>query len=149
MIHSGSYSQVVDESKPIDTVPRWFDGIELSFVENLLWSRSASDPSDYHGIVGKEDDKIAITEVREGVTEIREVTWGTLRNLTMEYASALQAGGVGRGDRVVVVGANSIDTLVIWAATSWLGAVFSSNSTDMGVQAILQRTLQINPRVRL
>ncbi|KAI0840000.1 acetoacetyl-coenzyme A synthetase [Hypoxylon sp. FL0890] len=146
IIYTGSYTEVVDESKPIDAVPRWFVGVHLNWAENLLWSRSSQDPTDYHGKVGKEDTKIALTQVREGVTETRHVTWATLRRLVALYASALYAGGVRRSDRIVVVGSNSVETLVIFIATGWLGAIFSSSSTDMGVQGILQRTVQINPK---
>lgn len=132
----------------MDSIPRWFEGIHLSWVENLLWSRGPSDPPGHRGTVGKEDDRVAVTEVREGATEIRDVTWATLRRLSAKYATAMQSAGVRRGDRVVIVGANSLDTLLIFNAASWLGAMFSSSSTDMGVQGILQRTVQINPRVR-
>ncbi|CAJ2508203.1 Uu.00g093890.m01.CDS01 [Anthostomella pinea] len=146
LIHTGSYTKVVDESKPVDAIPRWYEGVSLSYVENLIWSRSAADPTQHRGTVGKEDSKVALTEVREGVTEVRDVTWATLRELSASYAAALYAGGVRRGDRIVVVGANSVETLVLFNATSWLGAMFSSSSTDMGVQGILQRTIQINPK---
>lgn len=148
IIHTGTYTRVVDESKPIDGIPHWFEGIHLNWAENILWSRKPGDPSNHHGKVGKEDSKIALTEVREGVTETRNVTWATLRKLATLYATALYANGVRRGDRIVVVGSNSVDTLVIFLATSWLGAIFSSSSTDMGVQGILQRTVQVDPKVR-
>ncbi|KAI0389900.1 acetoacetate-CoA ligase [Xylariaceae sp. FL0594] len=146
IVHSGSYTTVVDESKPIDSIPRWFDGVRLNWAENVLWSRSAADRPGHRGKEGKEDDKIALTEVREGVSEVRHVTWATLRKLCATYASALHTGGVRRGDRVVVVGANSVETLVIFLATTGLGAIFSSSSTDMGVQGILQRTVQVDPK---
>ncbi|ETS77143.1 hypothetical protein PFICI_11017 [Pestalotiopsis fici W106-1] len=146
IIHTGSIKRVVDESKLIDEVPRWFEGIQLSFAENILWSRRPIDPSDFHGTAGKEDDKVALTEVREGVSELRDVTWATLRQTAAQFASALHAAGVGRGDRIVVVGSNSVETLAVLLATSWVGAIFSSSSTDMGVSGILQRTVQINPR---
>ncbi|XXG99789.1 vacuolar protein sorting-associated protein 1 [Hypoxylon texense] len=145
-IHTGTYTGVVDESKPIDAIPRWFEGIYLNWTENLLWSRQPGDPTDHHGKVGKEDTKIALTEVREGVTETRHVTWVTLRKLATLYATALHAHGVRRGDRIVVVGSNSVETLVLFLATGWLGAIFSSSSTDMGVQGILQRTIQVDPK---
>ncbi|KAI0490831.1 acetoacetate-CoA ligase [Xylaria cf. heliscus] len=146
LIHVGSYSQVVDESKPIDSIPRWFEGVHLNWAENLLWSRSSTDPSDHRGREGKEDDKIALTEVREGVTELRHVTWATLRKISASYAAALYTAGVRRGDRVVIVGANSVETLAVLISTSWLGAMFASSSTDMGVQGILQRTVQVDPK---
>ncbi|KAI1169209.1 acetoacetate-CoA ligase [Nemania serpens] len=146
IIHSGSYTRVVDESKPVDSIPRWFEGVHLNWAENLLWSRSSTDPSDRRGKEHKEDDKIALTEVREGVTELRHVTWLTLRKLASVYAAALYTAGVRRGDRIVIVGANSVETLVVFLGTTWLGAIFSSSSTDMGVQGILQRTVQVNPK---
>lgn len=63
-------------------------------------------------------------------------------------AAAMYYGkGVRKGDRVVIVAANSIDTFIVWLATNWLGAIFSSSSTDMGVKGILQRTMQVNPKV--
>ncbi|ORY71180.1 acetoacetate-CoA ligase [Pseudomassariella vexata] len=146
LIHTGSFKQAVDETKPIDSVPRWFEGLQVSFAENLLWSRSVDDPIDHHGNVGKEDRKIAVTEVREGVSETRQLTWVMYRSLTAKYAAAMYKGGVRKGDRVVVIAANSIETLILFTATSWLGAIFSSGSTDMGTPGILQRTVQINPR---
>ncbi|KAK6834024.1 acetoacetate-CoA ligase [Apiospora arundinis] len=152
VIYTGTFRRAVDESSPIDSVPHWFEGVHLNFAENLLWSRSrtpgsgSNDPTDHHGTVGKEDAKIAVTEVREGVSETRQLTWFMFRKLTASYAAALHAGGVRKGDRVVIVAANSIETLIVFAATTWLGAIFSSSSTDMGVDGILQRTVQINPR---
>jgi acetoacetyl-CoA synthetase len=149
IIHTGTCTKVVDESRPIDGVPRWFEGIRLNWAENLLYSRTRSDPQNHHGKVGKEDAKIAVTEIREGNTEIRAITWGELRRRSAVVAAAMRARGVQKGDRIVLVGANSIDTLLVFTAASWLGALFSSSSTDMGVSGILQRTVQVNPKVYL
>lgn len=147
-IHSGDYTQVVDESATIDQVPRWFDGVRLNFAENVLYTRQAGDPQGHRSRLRKEDARIAITEVREGGSETRECSWGELRARAARLAAAMyHAKGVGRGDRVVVVAANSIETFVVWLATNWLGAIFSSSSTDMGVKGILQRTVQVDPKV--
>ncbi|KAK3373792.1 hypothetical protein B0T24DRAFT_624593 [Lasiosphaeria ovina] len=59
----------------------------------------------------------------------------------------MRARGVAKGDRVVVVASNSVETLLVWLATAWLGAIFSSSSTDMGVKGILQRAVQVNPKL--
>ncbi len=48
--------------------------------------------------------------------------------------SALRKRGVGKGDRVAVVGSNSVDTLVVFLATAGVGGIVSTNSTDMGVK---------------
>ncbi|EHA52412.1 hypothetical protein MCOR27_008405 [Pyricularia oryzae] len=146
-IHEGTHDQVVDFDAPIDSVPRWFEGVRLNWAENTLYSRDRGSAPGTRSLTSKEDDKIAVTEVREGASEIRDITWGELRRQTGELAAALAGRGVKRGDRVVIVGANSIETLLVWLATAWLGAIFSSSSTDMGVDGILQRTVQINPKV--
>ena len=149
LIYSGSYAKVVDENARIDLIPRWFDGVFMNFAENLLYKRASGSPTAHRGTIGKEDDKIALTEVREGATEIRDVSWGQLRRQVAQLASAMKEHGVGKGDRVVVVASNSVDTLKVFLAVTTLGGMFSSSSTDMGVQGVLQRVLQIAPKVCL
>lgn len=145
-IYEGSYTRVVDEAAPIDALPQWFEGIRLNMTENLLWTRGKPSEPWLRGTVGKEDEKVAVTEVREGGQEVRHVTWGELRRRTGELAGALKERGVKKGDRVVMVGGHSSSTLVVLLACMWLGALFSSSSTDMGVGGLLQRTVQIDPK---
>lgn len=147
LIYSGSYTKVVDESARIDAIPRWFNGVRMNFAENLLYSRDHGAPSSTRGKTGKEDGKIALTEVREGATEIRDISWRQLRKEAGELAAAMKVHGVGKGDRVVVVASNSVDTLKVFLAVTWLGGLFSSSSTDMGVKGVLQRALQVTPKV--
>ncbi|PQE28088.1 acetoacetate- ligase protein [Rutstroemia sp. NJR-2017a WRK4] len=146
LIYSGSYTKVVDENARIDSIPKWFEGINMNFAENMLYTRAPGAQSSERGTIGKEDDKIALTEVREGYTEVKNVTWGQLRKEVAELASAMKAHGVGKGDRVVIVASNSVDTLKVFMAVTSLGGLFSSSSTDMGVQGILQRALQVEPK---
>lgn len=147
VIYSGSYTRVVDESAPIEAVPHWFDGININIAENLLYSRQRTDPVDFHGTKGKEDAKVAVTEIREGGTEIRDVTWAQLRQEVAQLASAMKASNVKKGDRIAVVASNSYDTLKVFLATTTLGGQFSSSSTDMGTKGVLDRLLQIEPKV--
>lgn len=147
LIYSGSYTKVVDESARIDTIPRWFEGVHMNFAENMLYSRVPGAATSERGTIGKEDNKVAVVEVREGYTEVRDVTWGQLRKEAAVLASAMKARGVEKGDRVVVVASNSVDTLKVFLAVTWLGGLFSSSSTDMGVQGVLQRALQVTPKV--
>ncbi|KAH6879557.1 acetoacetate-CoA ligase, partial [Thelonectria olida] len=147
IIYTGFPSRVVDESADIDTVPRWFPGVNINWAENILYSRGAFDPTSHQGVVGKENDKIAFTEIREGNTHVRHFSWAALREDAGRLAAALHARGIRQGDRVVVVGSNSIHTLLVFLAAAWLGAIFSSASTDMGVDGILQRSVQIDPKL--
>lgn len=144
IIHEGTYECVVDETARIDSIPDWFSGIRLNFAENVLLT---SGPDGSITKVGKEDDKIAVTEVREGDAEPTvNLTWKELRSQTGRVMQALKAAGVKRGDRVAVVASNSIDTMTVFLATTALGALFSSTSTDTGVKGILDRLLQIDPK---
>ncbi|KAF5613643.1 acetoacetate ligase [Fusarium tjaetaba] len=156
LIHEGTYTQVVDETERMDKIPRWFQGIKLNFAENILYS---ADPKDASRSItlGKEDDKIALIAAREPTVSEKtsqpiisgsiEVTWGHLRRRVALTAGALRARGCRRGDRVAAVASNSIDTLVLLLATTAIGSIFSSMSTDLGAPAILDRLGQIQPRL--
>jgi acetoacetyl-CoA synthetase len=148
IIYEGSYTTVVDESARIDSVPSWFEGVRLNFAENMLFTAEKT-PNGSHFITttGKEDSKIVATQVREGALEPAvSITWSQLRQRTGKLLQALKAAGVTKGDRVAIVASNSIDTLVVFLATTALGALFSSASTDTGVKGILDRLLQIKPK---
>ncbi len=131
----------------MDKLPRWFEGVRLNFAENFLYARGPNDAAGTLGTHGKQDGKTVLTEIREGGTEEHALSWAQLRQQAGELAAAMKARGVQKGDRVVVVGANSVTTLLVFLATTWLGGMFSSSSTDMGVSGLLQRTVQINPKV--
>ena len=146
-MYNGTYTKVVDESARIDSIPKWFEGLQMNFAENLLFSRDKTKTSSTRCTTGKEDNKTVFTEVREGCTEIRDITWKDLRKEVGRLANAMKAHGVGKGDRVMVVMSNSIVTAEIWLAAATIGAIFSSSSTDMGVKGVLQRALQIEPKV--
>ncbi|KAE8378187.1 acetoacetate-CoA ligase [Aspergillus bertholletiae] len=140
LIHEGTYTTVVNEKARMDSIPRWFEGVHLNFAENVLFS-SLQDTDI------KEDGKVAVVEIREGASDqpIR-VTWGEIRRRTGRLIQAMKAHGVVKGDRVAVCASNSIDTLLVFLATTAIGAIFSSSSTDMGVKGVLDRLLQIRPR---
>jgi acetoacetyl-CoA synthetase len=143
LIHDGSYSRPVDPQASIDSVPKWFDGTKLNFAENMLYFQGQS--KDARSTKGKEDSKIAVTEVREGCTDIRNFTWSELRAKVGLLSNAMRAHGVSKGDRIAVVASNSMDTLCVFLAVSVLGGIFSSSSTDMGTKGILDRLQQIKP----
>lgn len=136
--------KVVDTSVPMDAIPHWFEGTRLNFAENILYSASPSNASS-RATLHKEDSKIALTEIREGNTEIRHLSWGDLRRRVGLLANALRAKGLKKGDRVAVVASTSFDTFICFMAIASIGGLFSSSSTDMGTKGILERLLQIKP----
>ncbi|KAI8936119.1 hypothetical protein NX059_007618 [Plenodomus lindquistii] len=116
--------------------PQWFPGARLNYSENLLATGLASHP-----------DAIAISACREGGTEWRHLTWRQVLDQTQLYAAALLASGVQKGDRVAAVSTNSIETALLLLATGWIGAIFASTAPDMGVTGIVERFVQIQPKI--
>jgi acetoacetyl-CoA synthetase len=147
LVYSGTVPEpVVDESVRMDSIPRWFQGVQVNFAENILFvgdkdGKPVKSP-------GKEDDKIACTQVREGsfLEPIKQVSWGELRRRVGRLAQAMRARGVRKGDRVALVASTCLDTLCVFLATTSLGGIFSSSSTDMGSRGVLERLWQIKPK---
>ncbi|KAL3481708.1 hypothetical protein BJX99DRAFT_218147 [Aspergillus californicus] len=116
--------------------PTWFPQARLNFTENILAVGLASRP-----------DGIAVTAVKEGQSEVTHVSFRELERTVAIWAATLKKLGVGVGDRVATVLTNSLDALVILLAVGSLGAIFSSTAPDMGVQNIVDRYVQVRPKV--
>lgn len=144
MLYEGEYTSVVDENARMDSIPDWFPGVRLNYAECSLFTRGTNGPL-HRTTKNKEDNKVAITFVREGGTEPQTMTWGALRRRVGQFSQALRANGVKKGDRVAGVVSNSAEAFVLFLAVAAIGAVFSSSATDMGVSGILGRMVQIQP----
>jgi acetoacetyl-CoA synthetase len=110
---------------------RFFPDARLNFAENLLRRRDGSDALVFWG-----EDKVK-----------RRMSWRQLHDEVSRLAQALRAEGVGPGDRVAAYMPNMPETVVAMLAATSLGAVFSSCSPDFGIQGVLDRFGQIEPRV--
>jgi acetoacetyl-CoA synthetase len=115
----------------------WFPGATLNYAEHALTPGP-----------GREDGDVALVFAREDGLE-REVTHGQLRDLVGRARAGLVEIGVGRGDRVVALAPNSVETLVTFLAAASLGAIWSSCSPDFGARAVHDRFAQIEPTVLL
>ncbi|HYH29629.1 MAG TPA: acetoacetate--CoA ligase, partial [Pseudonocardia sp.] len=112
----------------------WFPGATLNYAEHAL-------------AVGADTDVAAVFAREDGLE--REVTRGELRDLVGRARAGLVRCGVGRGDRVVALAPNCIETLVTFLAAASLGAVWSSCSPDFGARAVHDRFAQVEPTVLL
>jgi acetoacetyl-CoA synthetase len=123
----------IDRMAPPDPElgPRWFPWARLNFAENLL--RYA-------------DDRAAIVFWNEQGRQ-RELSYAELSREAARVAGALSAAGVGEGDRVVGFLPNLPETIIAMLGTTWVGAIWSSCSPDFGVQGVLDRFGQIQPKV--
>ncbi|MAJ34303.1 MAG: acetoacetate--CoA ligase, partial [Candidatus Puniceispirillum sp. TMED52] len=99
----------------------------LNYAENLL---------------ADADDSLAIIAWREE-GERQSITRAELKQRVMAMAGWLKAQGVSKGDRVAAYTPNVPEAVILLLATATLGAVFSSCSTDFGLNGVLDRFGQI------
>ncbi len=110
---------------------KWFPGARLNFAENLLRRRDAADALVFWG-----ENRVR-----------RRLSHGELYDQVSCLAQALRGAGLKAGDRVGAIMPNVPETMVAMLATSALGGIWSSCSPDFGVQGVLDRFGQIEPRV--
>jgi acetoacetyl-CoA synthetase len=110
---------------------RWFPQARLNYAENLLQARDKGDALVFWG-----EDKVK-----------RRMSRAALYAEVARFQQFLIASGVGEGDRVAGYLPNLPETLVAMLATVSLGAIWSSASPDFGVQGVLDRFGQIEPKV--
>ncbi|MDB2697289.1 acetoacetate--CoA ligase [Alphaproteobacteria bacterium] len=120
---------------PVNKMPgsKFFPNGKLNYAENML-SGNISGPA----IVFKSEDKIR-----------KEVSWKELKTQVATLANFLKEEGIVKGDRVAAYMPNMPETVIMMLAASSIGAVFSSASPDFGVEGVLDRFGQIEPKILL
>ncbi len=111
---------------------RWFTGARLNFAENLLRYR---------------DDRTALVFRCEHDGKRITLTYQELFRQTAGLADALRKSGVKTGDRVAGFMPNRPETVIAMLATTSIGAIWSSCSPDFGINGVLDRFGQIEPKV--
>ncbi len=109
----------------------FFPQARLSFARNLLRRRD-----DCPAIIFRGEDKVR-----------RQLSWAQLHDAVSVMAQAMRAMGIGVGDRVAAYMPNMPETVIAMLAANSLGAIFSSASPDFGVQGVVDRFGQIEPRL--
>ncbi|MFO1493787.1 MAG: acetoacetate--CoA ligase [Lysobacterales bacterium] len=110
---------------------RFFPATEINFAQNLLRFR---------------DERLAIiARGEDGST--RELSYADLAEEVRRVRAALQRAGVGVGDRVAGFVPNRPEAVIAMLATASLGAIWSSCSPDFGINGVLDRFGQIEPKV--
>ena len=127
---SKTYDKVVEDLERFPGTD-WFPGAELNFAENLLRYR---------------DERSAFVfkaETRPSVS----TTYEELAIKVARLANALRARGVTRHDRIVGYMPNMTETAIAMLATTSIGATWASCGSELGVQAVIDRFGQIEPKV--
>ena len=109
----------------------WFEGARLNYAENLLRNRS---------------DKVALISRLENGSR-KTLSYHQLYQQVSECAAGLRQLGVVSGDRVAGFMPNIPETIVAMLATASIGAIWSSCSPDFGINGVMDRFGQIEPKV--
>lgn len=110
---------------------KWFLNARFNFAENLL---------------GQPSDELAIIARLEN-GQRRTWTYKELHQDVSQCVSLLRSLGVQQGDRVAGFMPNIGETVVAMLATTSIGAIWSSCSPDFGINGVLDRFGQIEPKV--
>tara|TARA_B100000029_G_scaffold201107_1_gene199333 strand:- start:253 stop:2217 length:1965 start_codon:yes stop_codon:yes gene_type:complete len=109
----------------------FFSDSKLNYAENLL---------------AKKNEEFAINFLSESGTE-KKITWKKLYNDVCKFSHFLKKINLKEKDRVAAYVPNAIETIVSFLAVSKNGLIWSSCSPDFGVQGVVDRFLQIKPKV--
>ncbi len=135
VISSRRYDEVLEDKERFPGA-RWFPGAELNFAENLLRYAQHDDAA----------SKVAIVARLEN-GERREITYAELNTEVEQLAAGLKAAGVTVGDRVAAFMPNVPETIIAMLAATSLGAMWTSCSPDFGINGVMDRFGQIEPKV--
>ncbi|WP_281783895.1 acetoacetate--CoA ligase [Sinimarinibacterium flocculans] len=113
---------------------KWFEGSQLNYAEHLL-RHEAEAP-----------ERIALHHLSE-LRPLARMSVAELGGQVRRLATALRELGIGPGDRVVSYLPNIAETAVAMMATMAVGAVWSSAAPEFGVQTVVDRFAQIEPKL--
>ncbi len=110
---------------------RWFSGTSVNYVSRLLQQPG---------------ERVALIHHSERGLQTR-MTHAQLMGKVSGCRTLLKRLGVGRGDRVVGYLTNAPEALIAFLASASLGAIWSSCPPEFGVESVLDRFVQISPKV--
>jgi len=128
--YDGEYSEIITGTKMPHV--KWFEGISLNFAEHVFRKTSSQSPAIVWG---------------SETTDPQEITWNELKESVAAFASFLKQEGVKPGDRVAAYLPCIPEATIAFLAANAVGAVWSSCSPDFGTQSVVDRFLQIEPKV--
>ena len=127
---STPYSQVLNSYDMPGT--QWFTGSQLNYCEHLFRKANSNSAAI---IFGNESGK------RE------TITWSELRSKVGSFSNYLKASGIRKGDRVVAFLPNVPEATIAFMAVNSIGAIWSSTSPDFGTESVVDRFVQIEPKI--
>ncbi|MGB5831377.1 MAG: acetoacetate--CoA ligase [Thiohalocapsa sp.] len=130
---SAPWTRVIDDPHAMPGA-RWFSGARLNFAQNLL--RFLEERPEAPALIfrGENGERLVLNLGELGAQVAALTAW-------------LREAGVQPGDRVAALMPNRPETIVALLATASIGALWSSASPDFGVDGVIDRFGQIEPKV--
>lgn len=122
--------QVIKKNK-IFHKTKFFPEAKINFAKNLI---------------SKKNTDIAIWFRSENGYE-KKLTWNDLYKKICIFSSYLKKNGIKKNDRIAAYVPNTIETIITFLGTAKNGGIWSSCSPDFGVQGVVDRFLQIEPKI--
>ncbi|HEY1053610.1 MAG TPA: acetoacetate--CoA ligase [Emticicia sp.] len=129
--HTG-YQSVLQQTNNEMIGTKWFEGSTLNYAEHIFRHKTTQRP--------------AIIFQSETQT-LTEISWASLENEVSALQKYLKEKGVQKGDRVVGYLPNTPDTIAIFLAVNSVGAIWSCCSPDFGLESLIDRFQQIEPKI--
>ena len=123
-------SEILKKNK-IFNQSKFFPDAKLNYAENILKKKS---------------DDIAINFLSEKGFE-EHISWNELYEKVCKFSNFLKKINLKKGDRVAAYVPNKIETIISFLGCAKNGIIWSSCSPDFGVQGVVDRFKQIEPRV--
>ncbi|WP_284616445.1 acetoacetate--CoA ligase [Aquabacterium humicola] len=114
----------------------WFPGAQVNLAQRVWRHAQAAQAAGQPAIVA--DNELG---------EAREIAWPDFKRQVAALALAMRAQGVQPGDRVAAYLPNVPEATIALLACASIGAVWSVCAPDMGLQAVVDRFRQIEPKL--
>ena len=132
------YSKIIGEKgkevirkNKIFNKTKFFPNAKINYSENILKKRN---------------DNIAINFLSENGFE-ENITWNDLYEKVCKFSFYLKSLDLKKGDRVAAYVPNKIESIISFLACAKIGVIWSSCSPDFGIQGVVDRFKQIEPKV--
>ena len=122
--------EVIKDNEVFNKV-KFFSDSKLNYTENIL---------------KKKTDDIAVHFLSEKGFE-ESITWKSLYEKVCKFSAYLKTIDLRKGDRVAAYVPNKIESIISFLACAKNGIIWSSCSPDFGIQGVVDRFKQIEPKL--
>ncbi len=130
VISHSDYEQVIDSNNMPGA--KWFTCATLNYAEHIFRMKS--------------EDRPALIFANEAGDQ-RAISWKDLEAQVASIQEFLRSKGIQKGDRVAGYLPNTPETIACFLAVNSLGAVWSCCSPDFGINTVIDRFTQIEPKL--